>query len=183
MMRWDLVNKWVRERGYKVGVGVGVHLGIMFRQVLMLCPEDFEWIGVDLFEPRPGLEALGGESYVTEDLPGSYQRLLSDLMPPDPDPTFRARGHLIKGESTRVAQQFSDGSLDLVFIDADHREEAVLADIAAWRPKVRPGGTLSGHDCEVVPQHSHCAGVIRAVNAACPGWVAHTDDNVWELRV
>lgn len=79
MVRWDLVNQWVRERNYKVGLSVGVHLGIMFRHILRMCPNDFKWYGVDLFEPRPGLEAVGGESYAHEDLPGSYRRLQADL--------------------------------------------------------------------------------------------------------
>jgi SAM-dependent methyltransferase len=48
--------------------------------------------------------------------------------------------------SVCAARLFADGCLDFVFIDADHRCEAVQADIAAWRPKVKQGGTLAGHD-------------------------------------
>jgi predicted O-methyltransferase YrrM len=36
--------------------------------------------------------------------------------------------------------------LDFAFIDGDHRYEAVKADLAAWWPKIRNGGTLIGHD-------------------------------------
>lgn len=39
--------------------------------------------------------------------------------------------------------------VDLVFIDGDHRYEAVKADIESWLPKVRPGGYLCGHDLDV----------------------------------
>lgn len=60
--------------------------------------------------------------------------------------------------STLAAPNFENESLDLVFIDADHSYEAVKADIAAWEPKVRPGGILCGHDYGVFP------GVTRAVN-------------------
>jgi predicted O-methyltransferase YrrM len=54
---------------------------------------------------------------------------------------------------------------DLVFIDGDHREEAVIADIEAWRPHVRPGGILCGDDYNVEP----CPGVAPAVRRALPG--------------
>jgi predicted O-methyltransferase YrrM len=41
---------------------------------------------------------------------------------------------------------FRDQSLDFVFIDADHRYDAVVADVRAWKSKVKPGGILAGHD-------------------------------------
>jgi predicted O-methyltransferase YrrM len=36
--------------------------------------------------------------------------------------------------------------MDLVFIDADHRYRNTRRDIRAWRPLVRRGGILCGHD-------------------------------------
>jgi len=52
----------------------------------------------------------------------------------------------IRGDSTKTAEQYADSSLDFVFIDADHEYESVLRDLRAWYPKVKPGGTLAGHD-------------------------------------
>jgi hypothetical protein len=46
--------------------------------------------------------------------------------------------------SLEAAQKFSDGELDVVYLDADHT--AVADDIRVWWPKVRPGGWLCGHD-------------------------------------
>ncbi len=52
----------------------------------------------------------------------------------------------VRCDSVAAADRFADGSVDFVFIDADHSCEAVYADIAAWWPKVKPGGVIAGHD-------------------------------------
>jgi hypothetical protein len=43
--------------------------------------------------------------------------------------------------------KFEDGSLNFVYLDANHRTDAVRADILAWWPKVQIGGIIGGHDC------------------------------------
>jgi len=56
------------------------------------------------------------------------------------------RSVVIRSPSPVAADLFEDGSLDFIYIDADHRYEAVLADLNLWVPKVRRGGIISGHD-------------------------------------
>jgi hypothetical protein len=53
------------------------------------------------------------------------------------------------------------GTVDLLFIDGDHRYAGVRSDIALWTPKVRPGGIVCGHDCE-----RHYAGLSDTERAA-----------------
>lgn len=53
---------------------------------------------------------------------------------------------VLRMPSVEAASQFPDRSVDMVFIDADHSREAVLADIEAWLPKCRK--LLCGHDYE-----------------------------------
>jgi hypothetical protein len=50
--------------------------------------------------------------------------------------------------SIEAAENWPEATVDMVFIDADHRFASVQEDIAAWLPKLRPGGTMAGHDCE-----------------------------------
>jgi len=71
----------------------------------------------------------------------------------------------IRLPSVSASELYEDESLDFVFIDADHSYENVKADIAAWKPKIRPGGYIAGHDFNpAVPE----AGLCRAVYEAFP---------------
>ena len=66
----------------------------------------------------------------------------------------------IIGDSAKTAKRYADGSLDFVFIDADHTYESVKKDIEAWLPKIKSSGVLAGHDyqCKKHP------GVAKAVD-------------------
>jgi len=63
--------------------------------------------------------------------------------------------------SLNAVSGFKDSSLDFVFIDGDHRFDAVMQDLIRWTPKVRKGGLVILHDYTVFQG----AGVIHAVNA------------------
>lgn len=68
----------------------------------------------------------------------------------------------IRDRSTTVATEFrrAGRQWDLVFIDAAHDYQSVVEDIAAWRPLVRQGGILCGHDYG----HRRYRGVKQAVD-------------------
>lgn len=78
--------------------------------------------------------------------------------------SFSPRGRVIKALSVESAELFSDGYLDAVYLDADHSHEGVLADLAAWVPKVRDGGLVSGHDYVDGNLPEGVFGVASAVN-------------------
>jgi hypothetical protein len=48
--------------------------------------------------------------------------------------------------SMQAAPLIADGSLGMVYIDAEHSYQSVRDDILLWRPKIRKGGILAGHD-------------------------------------
>lgn len=75
--------------------------------------------------------------------------------------------------SVAMAAEYADGSVDVVFIDADHSYEAVVADIKAWWPKLKPGGVLAGHDI-----HTYDT-VHRAVADTLKAFRILPEQNLW----
>lgn len=66
-----------------------------------------------------------------------------------------------KGDSAKAIAELgiADGSVDFVYIDANHEYDFIKSDIQMWLPKVKKGGILSGHDFIQMDR----IGVIRAV--------------------
>lgn len=65
---------------------------------------------------------------------------------------------ILRGPSVAMAQHIDNATFDLVYIDACHSYECVVADIMSWAPKVKPGGIIAFHDIL-----SEAYGVNRAV--------------------
>lgn len=126
------------------GAEIGVFVGSMSKALLQR--QDLSLIMVDSWEGD-------GAAYKIDS--GDYHAGLSQA---DQDGHFERakvntvfagdRAKIIRKDSLAAADDVADGSLDFVFIDADHSYEGCKADIAAWMPKVKPGGLLSGHDYE-----------------------------------
>jgi cephalosporin hydroxylase len=95
-----------------------------------------------------------------------------------------ASTRLIVAGSVEAAALFAPASLDFVFIDGDHSREAVLADIAAWLPRIKVGSLLAGHDYKMTGQ-AHLRGVTEAVESLWPGEDLSTPlhPQVWVKRV
>ena len=54
--------------------------------------------------------------------------------------------NIIKDTSHNAANQFSNGSIDYIMLDAGHSYEDVMDDIKIWYNKIKPGGCISGDD-------------------------------------
>lgn len=83
---------------------------------------------------------------------------------------------MVTDYSVHAAERFSDGSIDFAFIDAAHDEASVRADIRAWRPKVKRGGTLAGDDYNTYESvrkvvHGELGGNYKVENNSWVSWV------------
>ena len=80
--------------------------------------------------------------------------------------------------SLECAAKFADQgfTFDLIFIDAGHNYEDLIADINAWRPLLEPGGVLCGHDYYTSLHHP---GVMRAVNELIPKFRVVDGTTIW----
>lgn len=90
----------------------------------------------------------------------NYQAMLAAVAPYQTGDALN-RAIIERQSSLAAAAEQSDGFLDMVFIDGAHDYASVAADIAAWWPKVRPGGLLTGHDYK---RRGYKNDVVRAVD-------------------
>jgi len=100
-----------------------------------------QMVAVDLWQTIAKRDVEGSETY--EDRPHEtvYEHFVQHCKAHFPD-----RVKILRMDTVAAAKEIEDGSLDFVFIDADHTYEGCKADICAWLPKVRDGGLVSGHD-------------------------------------
>lgn len=146
----DELGKFFQEH-YQTGLGaeVGCYLGDFSKTLA----KDWqgEILAIDYFDPSDFLYTDKMEERARENLKGTKCKV-------------------IKGQSVNVAQTIPDGSLDWVYIDANHTYATAKEDIAAWFPKVRKGGVVSGHDyIKDYYVNNILFGVDKAVDEFCEG--------------
>ncbi len=121
---------------------------------------------IDTWEGSPG--NITGHITAEVGAQQIYNRFLQNTL------AYRTAGNPVsiaplRGRSPFVSGEFPNQSLDLVFIDGDHRWKAVEADVRAWLPKVRLGGIIAGHDWDEVEVPVRATGLTPL----------KTGDSVW----
>ena len=114
-----LYARGLHGRGAEIGVMKGNFSATILR----------EWRGRELLSVDPWLE-----------VPENERHARAVLAP------FGGRSRILATTSEAAAAQVADGDLDFAYIDARHDYASVCTDLAAWFPKIRPGGILAGHD-------------------------------------
>jgi len=110
--------------GYKVGAEIGVYRG---RNALDIC------------KTVPNVTLFGIDHWQRQGSFKTMQRVMKRYI-------RRGKFIIVKKDSLEAVEDFEDGSLDFVYIDANHHFNAVVQDLIHWSRKVRKGGIISGHD-------------------------------------
>lgn len=153
---------------WKKGAEVGVAQGRTSRVILKECPQ-LTLIAVDPF--RYVIDAESSGLYRDFDF-AHCERCVRAVAA-----EFAPRMIIKKMTSEQAASSIPKGSLDFVFIDANHTYAEVKRDIVAWRPKVRRWGMVLGHDYS-----DRWPGVKRAVNEVF-GKPILFDSSIWGVVV
>lgn len=93
---------------------------------------------VDYWGHIPGVTGDGNFQQWWHD--NNYQMAFNKVQP------YGWRAKLLRGMSVDMADSVPDESLDMLYLDAAHYYEGVMADLKAWYPKVKSGGIIAGHD-------------------------------------
>ncbi len=147
------------EGGVYAEVGVG--LGDFSRCMLSVCRPGL-FLAIDRFDlhelpslwGQPSARLLGGRNHGE-----AYRRRFEHEI-------ASGRLRVLAGDSADCLGRLQDGSVDVMYIDADHRYEAVRRDLAAARAKVRDGGWIIVNDYLMVAALGDDVpyGVVHATN-------------------
>lgn len=162
--KWEWLSRMIRQHRFRVGAEVGTGTGRTALEILLANPK-LHLVEVAYY---PGPDMIEGIAYCEcQRAKGLWKRRID---------RFPGRVTIIPKPSHEAAPQVPDGSLDFVFIDADHSYRECLRDIKLWTPKVRQGGLVCGDDYD----HPEFPGVREAVHDVFVN-VGHPASNVWAI--
>lgn len=87
----------------------------------------------------------------------------------------------VRAKSREACEMFCGHLVDGIFIDGDHSRIGCFDDLVAWRPYVRSGGIVAGHDYDKIAH----PGVVEAVDEMAERSAMKLDRptrSVWRLR-
>jgi cephalosporin hydroxylase len=88
---------------------------------------------------------------------------------------------LVALPSVQAASLYADNSLDFIWLDAGHDFASVSADLKAWAPKLKRGGTIGGHDYWNDEQAAQVQAAVDGFFEIEPG-SARQGESSWLLR-
>ncbi len=128
----------LQEEDMRVGVEIGVFRGGFSNWVLSNWPACTKYYMVDLWSAQDNYRQMDNAT-TSKNLERMEEARRNVAR-------FGTKAVLVRKSSVEAAAQFEDASIDFVYLDARHTYDAVMEDLEAWWPKVRPGGIVAGED-------------------------------------
>jgi len=141
------------ELGYKTGAEIGTARGSYAITLSINIPR-LKLYCVDAWSTYTGLNDYTDQNQLDEYLAHAMKRL-------EPYKGIE----IVYSLSMDAVKKFADGSLDFVYIDANHEFPYVAEDLFYWSKKVRSGGIVSGHDYLKVKRKDGMVQVKEVVHA------------------
>ena len=153
----DDMAKLFAELRFNDGAEIGVERGLYSEVLLKANPELIlscidPWMA-SAYDPAFGTHAVDTEQIKYDE---RYKECVERLDP------YSAK--IIRKASLDALSDFPDGSLDFVYIDANHDFPNFINDLHQWIKKVKIGGIVSGHDYAVF-SYKKANHVKRALDA------------------
>ncbi len=145
---WQAIK--VRGDAAELGVAEG-----LFSADMLSWPDAFKTLHmVDRWQCVPTQKGDGGhpQHWHDKNLAEAYARVQK----------HGDRARFVILDTVEAAKTIKDKTLSLLYIDADHSFQGVMADLNAWVPKVMKGGVVALHDYEATQY-----GVKKAVTEYC----------------
>lgn len=156
------LTELIKENNYKIGAELGVCTANLTCYLLENNPE-LKLIAVDSWENHDKLNIWFNNH---ED---NYKESIEKLS------KYEDRVEIIRDLTHNAASKVENGSLDFVYIDANHTAESLMIDVYFWLPKIKETGMLCGHDYN----HGEFAEYSTEIEKICQNGFIKDDSSSW----
>lgn len=164
---YNVIPSLINRFNYKTFVEIGVAFGGHLERLLQTTNIEKAY-GIDpyhLFDSSTDSFIWEGKSYDQSDYDDLFIYTKNRL-------SKFPNVEIIRKSSEESVNIFTDGSIDIIFIDGEHTYSGVTNDINIWESKIKSGGVVSGHDYN----HPNFPDVKKAVDT----W---TNQNGYHLNI
>lgn len=128
-----------RMQGDVKGIEIGTGRGESTYLILEKCPNVVEMTTIDPFEAYE--DWIGPIDQRTLD---QFKRIAEDNLK-----IFGPRANLVSEKSHKAVFALANDEYDFLFVDGDHSQERVKLDLIDYYHKIRSGGIIAVHDCNL----------------------------------
>ncbi len=178
----DSELSWLAQQARKssIVVELGSWNGRSSRAIADNLPADAKLFCVDTFSGSSG-EPDAHKTAKEREGDGAFMKFFENLY----DHIMLGRVIPVRMESGNAAEILAKMGVkaDMLFIDADHSYEGVKRDIQLWKPLVKEGGLLCGHDY-YLPEQNPLAwiGVRTCVDEMEPDAQQAPNTSIWHVK-